>query len=108
LPRLETQHSEADTVSQEELEDVIEEKSGGEEADDDLYNQVGHLGEDKDSEDGPDWMFDEGETWSPDAHYVFCPAEHRRQILHMFTKHFCQHPVFPERKNDGKWSAAEI
>ena len=64
--------SEADTVSQEELEDVNEEKSDGEDGDDDLYNQVGRLGEDKDSEDGPDWMFDEGETRSPDAHYVFC------------------------------------
>ncbi|KAL1741819.1 hypothetical protein HDZ31DRAFT_17709, partial [Schizophyllum fasciatum] len=28
----------------------------------------------------------------------FCPAEHRKQILRLFTKHFCLHPVFPERK----------
>jgi hypothetical protein len=29
---------------------------------------------DKDSEDGPPWMFKEGETLSRDSEYVFCPA----------------------------------
>jgi hypothetical protein len=59
-----------------------------------------------DAEDGPDWEFEEGETCSSDPTYVFCPAPHRKTILHLFTKHFCQHPLFPER--DGAQSAAEI
>ncbi len=49
-----------------------------------------------DAEDGPDWMFEDGETRSSDPEYVFCPAPHRKQLLHLFTKHFCQHPLFPE------------
>lgn len=55
----------------------------------------------QDAEDGPDWMFEDGEKTSPDPDYVFCPAPHRKQILHLFTKHFCQHPVFPERRGTG-------
>jgi hypothetical protein len=51
-----------------------------------------------DQEDAPDWFF-EGDTKSADPDYVFCPAPHRRQTLHLFTKHFCQHPLFPE--HDG-------
>ena len=64
-----------------------------------LINQVNKLinGKEQDSEDGPDYMFDVDETISPDPDYVFCPATHRKQILHLFTKHFCQHPIFPER-----------
>src|SRR5580700_6090881 len=52
--------------------------------------------DEEDEEDAPDWFFEEGEVKSPDPTYVFCPAPHRRQILHLFTKHFCQHPLFPE------------
>ena len=63
--------------------------------------------DEQDSEDGPDYMFDEDETISPDPEYVFCPAPHRKQILHLFTKHFCQHPIFPERHEKGL-SAKEI
>jgi hypothetical protein len=63
--------------------------------------------EESDSEDAPDWMFDEGEVQSGDPDYVFCPAPHRKQILHLFTKHFCQHPIFPER-NGTHQSADEI
>lgn len=62
--------------------------------------------EDAEVEDGPDWMFDEGETRSPDTNYEFCPSAHRKQILHLFTTHFCLHPLFPER--DGEHTAAEI
>jgi len=51
-------------------------------------------------------MFEEGEVKSNDPSYVFCPAPHRKQILHMFTKHFCQHPLFAE--HDGKWTAEKI
>ncbi|KAG6808563.1 hypothetical protein H0H92_003721 [Tricholoma furcatifolium] len=60
----------------------------------------------QDAEDGPDWMFDEEETPSNDSKYVFCPAPHRKQLLHLFTKHFCQHPRFAER--DGEWDAEKI
>ena len=59
-----------------------------------------------DSENDPEWDFEEGETRVKDATYVFCPAPHRKQILHLFTKHFCQHPSFPER-NEGSCSIAE-
>jgi hypothetical protein len=52
--------------------------------------------EESDEEDAPDWFFEEGEAKSSDPGYVFCPAPHRRQILQLFTKHFCQHPLFPE------------
>ena len=58
------------------------------------------------TEDAPDWLLDADETLSPNPEYVFCPAAHRRQILHLFTRHFCLHPVFPER--DGSWTAEEI
>ena len=46
--------------------------------------------EETDQEDAPDWFFEEGEAKSSDPGYVFCPAPH------LFTKHFCQHPLFPE------------
>ncbi|KAG6824654.1 hypothetical protein H0H92_006195 [Tricholoma furcatifolium] len=60
----------------------------------------------QDAEDGPEWMFDAEETPSNDPKYVFCPAPHRKQLLHLFTKHFCQHPRFAER--DGKWDTEKI
>ncbi|KAJ7212431.1 hypothetical protein C8J57DRAFT_1539110 [Mycena rebaudengoi] len=44
----------------------------------------------QDQEDGPDWMFEAGETKSADPEYVFCPAPHRKPLLRLFTKHFCQ------------------
>ncbi|KAG6825491.1 hypothetical protein H0H92_003572 [Tricholoma furcatifolium] len=80
---------------------------------DDLEDQVDNFcaksgGVEQDQEDGPDWMFEEGETMAKDPSYVFCPAPHRKQLLRLFTKHFCQHPLFPERANDGYWTAKEI
>ncbi|XP_006462497.1 hypothetical protein AGABI2DRAFT_119353 [Agaricus bisporus var. bisporus H97] len=63
-------------------------------------------GGDRDEEDGPDWMFDTGEVTSKDPAYVFCPAAHRRTLLHLFTKHFCQHPIFDEV--DGPWDSKKI
>lgn len=60
----------------------------------------------QDVEDGPDWMFEEGEMKSADPGYVFCPAPHRKPILRLFTKHFCQHPLFPTR--DGSKSTQDI
>jgi hypothetical protein len=29
--------------------------------------------------------------------YVFCPPAHRLAIMRIFSKHFCQHPLLPER-----------
>ena len=60
----------------------------------------------QDSEDGPSWMFEEGETLSRDPDYIFCPAPHRKGILRLFTRHFCQYPLLLEC--DGKLSATEI
>jgi hypothetical protein len=66
------------------------------------------LGNDQstDAEHGSDWMFEAGESKSGDPLYVFCPAPHRKQILRYFTKHFCQHPLFPTQ--DGPKSAEDI
>ena len=65
------------------------------------------LGGASDDENDLEQDFDEDETQVKDATYVFCPAPHQKQILHLFTKHFCQHPSFPEC-NEGSCSAAEI
>ncbi len=62
--------------------------------------------EEVDEEDGPDWMFEEQETRAKDPDYVFCPAPHHRQLLHLFMKHFCQHPLLPDR--EGELMAEEI
>jgi hypothetical protein len=61
----------------------------------------------KADEDDPEWDFEEGETQVKDLTYVFCPAPHRKPILHLFTKHFCQHLAFSEW-NEGPCSAMEI
>ncbi|KAG8898534.1 hypothetical protein FRB99_007378 [Tulasnella sp. 403] len=47
-----------------------------------------------DTEDAPDWEFEDGEMKSKDVDYVFCPASHWAAILRMFTLHFCWHPIF--------------
>ncbi|KAG8894884.1 hypothetical protein FRB99_000926 [Tulasnella sp. 403] len=60
-----------------------------------------------DTEDAPDWEFEDGETKSKDADYVFCPAPHRAAILWMFTLHFCWHPIFLARLENIK-TAEEI
>ncbi|KIL55523.1 hypothetical protein M378DRAFT_17871 [Amanita muscaria Koide BX008] len=64
----------------------------------------------QDQEDGPDWMFDAEEVLAKDPKYIFCPTVHRKQILHLFTKHFCQHPLFPKRSQteDGVWDSHQI
>ncbi|KAJ7578860.1 hypothetical protein C8J56DRAFT_797046, partial [Mycena floridula] len=51
-------------------------------------------------------MFEKDEKVAKSKDYVFCPAVHRAQLLQIFTKHFCQHPLFLER--DGKWDAKRI
>ena len=66
---------------------------------------------DEADEDDPEWDFEEGESRDTprvkDLTYEFCPAPHRKPILRLFTKHFCQHPAFSER-NEGPCSATEI
>ena len=83
--------------------------NGNEEEEDGLLDEVDReydRGGSVDAEDGPDWMFEADEVTSKDPNYVFCPAPHRKQLLHLFTKHFCQHPLFAER--DGKWTKDKI
>jgi hypothetical protein len=75
--------------------------------DSDVQAVVEQEGNDEtEEEDGPDWMFEEDEVTSRDPSYVFCSAVHCKQILHLFTKHFCQHPLFPEPT--GTHSVSEI
>ena len=83
-----------------------EEEEGGELMDDvdrflDTNPDTGGDGDD-DSD-----VWEEGETSAPHPEYVFCPFPHRKPILHLFTKHFCQHPLFPERLG-GSLDAATI
>jgi len=63
----------------------------GEDPDDNLDDDA------TDTEDAPDWLFDAGEAVSTDTKYTFCPAAHRKQLLKIFTKHYCRHPFFPDR-----------
>ena len=37
-----------------------------------------------------------------DANYVFCPLSHRLWILRLVCKHFCQHPILPERHGEPR------
>ncbi|KAF5330152.1 hypothetical protein D9611_010589 [Ephemerocybe angulata] len=63
----------------------------------------------QDQEDGPDYLFEDGEKSVPrSANYTFCPAPHRRQLLRLFTSHFCQHPLFYERHEQEKWTSTKI
>ncbi|KZV79202.1 hypothetical protein EXIGLDRAFT_661315 [Exidia glandulosa HHB12029] len=64
--------------------------------------------DEQDEEDGPDWLFEAGESRAPDPEYVFCPAPHRQQLLRLFSKHFVQHPLLPDPDHDGVRSALEI
>ncbi|KAF5337457.1 hypothetical protein D9758_018013 [Tetrapyrgos nigripes] len=61
-----------------------------------------------DEEFGSEYMFDADEKCSKDPSYVFCPAPHRKQLLHLFTRHFCQHPIFPERFQTESMTSEEI
>ncbi|KAK7020880.1 hypothetical protein R3P38DRAFT_2415260, partial [Favolaschia claudopus] len=49
--------------------------------------------------DGPASIFEAGETlesvFASGTTYVFCPAAHRAQILRIFIRHFCEHPLLP-------------
>lgn len=96
-PRIDPAASNAPIEDTEDDDNTNDVEDGDDESN--LIKQVDKLmnENEQDSEDGPDYMFDIDETISPDPNYVFCPATHHKQILHLFTKHFCQHPIFPER-----------
>ncbi|KAJ7670053.1 hypothetical protein DFH06DRAFT_981537 [Mycena polygramma] len=47
--------------------------------------------------DGPASIFEPGETaFAASPTYVFCPAPHRKQLLRMFVRHFCEHSLLPD------------
>ncbi|KAG7096225.1 hypothetical protein E1B28_003678 [Marasmius oreades] len=72
-----------------------------------ILDDIAQLDMEMDQEDGPDWMFDAGETSSKDLNYTFCPAPHQKQALHLFTQHFRAHPFFSLRDGSTR-SALEI
>ena len=58
------------------------------------------LGDDDEEEEvdnAPDWEFNSDESFSDNPEYIFCPQPHRRQLLCLFTRHFCRHTFFPTR-----------
>jgi hypothetical protein len=73
-----------------------------------LENAEDDREDDFDQEDGPNWQFEGNEKTSKSRYYVFCPAPHRRQLLKLFTRHFCQHPLLFERLDSKKLTAKEI
>ncbi|KAF8912407.1 hypothetical protein CPB85DRAFT_1561485 [Mucidula mucida] len=57
--------------------------------------------DDWDQEDGPDWLFEPGESvFANNKGYCFCPPPHRSRLLHIFAKHFCEHPALPGRDSE--------
>jgi hypothetical protein len=55
--------------------------------------------------DGPASIFEPGETaFATTATYVFCPAPHRKQLLRIFVRHFCEHPLLPDRAGSTRSS----
>src|ERR1700761_4020208 len=58
-----------------------------------------------DSWDGPASIFEPGETsFATTATHIFCPAPHRKQILRIFVRHFCEHPLLPDRAGSTRSS----
>ncbi|KAJ7939063.1 hypothetical protein B0H13DRAFT_2301273 [Mycena leptocephala] len=56
--------------------------------------------------DGPESWFEPGETtFTVDRTYVFCPAAHRKKLLRMFIRHFCEHPLLPDRSGTTRTGA---
>ncbi|KAK7006843.1 SWIM-type domain-containing protein [Favolaschia claudopus] len=51
----------------------------------------------------PSWLEPGDETvFSVVPGYLFCPAPHRRQILRLFIRHFCEHPLLPDRRGTSR------
>lgn len=59
-------------------------------------------------EDGPDWMFADDEKKAKDPTYTFCPAVHRKQILRLFTRHFCRHSMFKNQTRRQRQTPVQI
>lgn len=51
--------------------------------------------------------YEEGEKRANDPKYNFCPAVHRMGVMHIVTRHFVQHPIFPQRGGE-QWDAKRI
>jgi hypothetical protein len=105
-----TVHSDLDTESDSSSPEVSSMSENDEEEDYAMDSEFAALFGDDDTDDefGPDWMFDNSEKPSKDPSYVFCPAPHHKQLLHLFTRHFCQHPFFPERLESVSWTPEQI
>ena len=48
--------------------------------------------------------FEGGRQKNRNLAYEFCPPAHRRSILRLLTKHFCLHPLLPERHGQPRTS----
>lgn len=46
--------------------------------------------------------YDRGRQKKKNLTYEFCPLQHRPLILHLLTKHFCLHPLLPERHGEPR------
>ncbi|KAK6988241.1 SWIM-type domain-containing protein [Favolaschia claudopus] len=63
--------------------------------------------EDLDLSDRPDaapsWL-EPGDktTFSVVAGYIFCPSPHRRQLLRLFIRHSCEHPLLSDRRGTSR------
>ncbi|PPQ87736.1 hypothetical protein CVT24_008667 [Panaeolus cyanescens] len=93
------QHLESQEIDPDDINDPPEHDTNPDNDEGELLNKVDQYIDDNDEDidDAPDWMCDEGETQTTDPDYMFCPAAHRKSILRLFTRHFCQHPIFPQR-----------
>jgi len=58
-----------------------------------------------DTDNAPDWEFNNDEVQTSDYEYQFCPAVHHKQLLTIITWHFCCHPFFPTRNGIHQTSA---
>ncbi|KAJ6515172.1 hypothetical protein C8R47DRAFT_917779, partial [Mycena vitilis] len=45
---------------------------------------------------------------STTASYAFCPAPHRKQLLRLFVRHFCEHPLLPDRRTGTTRTSKQI
>lgn len=81
-----------------------EEERGGLLDEVDKLLKVDDSGVSNDEDDGREW--EEGETPPLYPNCIFCPSPHHKPILHLFTKYFCQHPLFPKHRGSSLNAAA--
>ncbi|KAJ7789988.1 hypothetical protein B0H14DRAFT_2941837 [Mycena olivaceomarginata] len=61
--------------------------------------------DEEDLDEDPDASRQPGETaFATTATYAFCPAPHRKQLLRIFIRHFCEHPLLPDRAGNTRTS----